>query len=149
MPSPARWKFGPARPVWSSQFFSPARPGPRAARPVHRSGQDILTTWLKFEDKFWFQDNFKISGISGISGQLGVLGLRWNKKDPVVCKLRQTHAPDIFAMKVQKKAQFDHVPRRAAIVLHQIEGVRYVWMTVVTAEIVLQNQRSTRVIFDH
>jgi len=43
-------------------------------------------------------------------------------------------------MKNHEKAQRDHVPRRTAVVLHQVESVRHVRVTVVTAEIVLQNQ---------
>jgi len=50
-------------------------------------------------------------------------------------------------MKQHQKAKSNHVPRRTAIVFHQVESIRYMRMTVVTEEIVLQNQRNIHIIF--
>ena len=55
--------------------------------------------------------------------------------------------PDISAVEKHQKAESEHVPGCIAVVLHQVESVRYVRMTIVTAEIMLQNQRNNHVTF--
>ena len=51
--------------------------------------------------------------------------------------LAARYSPDVFAMTQHAEAERDHIPAFAVAVLHCVECVRHVRVTVITAQVVL------------
>lgn len=55
----------------------------------------------------------------------------------------QCALPDVLSAQEHQEAELDHVPRRAVVVAHQVEGHRHVGVAVVTTQVVLNKKQKT------
>lgn len=53
---------------------------------------------------------------------------------------RRVPSPDVFAVDQSEEAEFDHVPRAAVLVSHQVQRHGDVRVTVIAAEVVLSGR---------
>lgn len=62
--------------------------------------------------------------------------------------VRLKYSPHMFSMNKRQRTQVHHVPRRAVVVAHQVEGHSNVGMAVIKAQIVLQhNTKQSTLLF--
>lgn len=66
-------------------------------------------------------------------------GTKCNDNNPNSERLK--HIPDMFPVNKRPHAQVHHVPRRAVVVAHQVEGHGDVRVAVIEAQIVLYHNR--------
>lgn len=61
----------------------------------------------------------------------------------ITVRLRLKHSPHVFPMNERRHTQVHHVPRRAVVVAHKVEGHGNVGMAVIKTQIVLQQNTNS------
>lgn len=64
----------------------------------------------------------------------------------ITVRLRLKHSPHVFSMNERQHTQVHHVPRRAVVVVHKVEGHGNVGMAVIKTKIVLLKKKCKKLL---